>query len=133
MAEPNDVVITGLGIVSPIGIGREAFEQSLRDRKSGVRRITRFDTTHLAVQIGAELQDFAPKLYVKPRKSLKVMSREIQTGVASATLAMEDASLSGDQLDTDRFGVVQFHFLRCAAGFGGDFSLDARRRARLGI
>jgi len=106
MAEPNDVVITGLGIVSPIGIGREAFEQSLRDRKSGVSRITRFDTNHLAVQIGAELKDFQPKLYVKPRKSLKVMSREIQTGVASATLAMEDAGLVGDQLDTDRFGVV---------------------------
>ena len=106
MSEPNDVVITGLGIVSPIGIGREAFEQSLRDRKSGVGQITRFETKHLAVRIGAELKDFEPKLYVRPRKSLKVMSREIQTGVASATLAMEDAGLVGDQLDTDRFGVV---------------------------
>ena len=106
MAERNEVVITGLGIVSPIGIGREAFRQSLRDRESGVDRITRFDTRHLAVHIGAELKDFQPKLYVKPRKSLKVMSREIQMGVASATLAMEEAGLVGDELDADRLGVV---------------------------
>ena len=106
MSEPREVVITGLGIVSPIGVGREEFEKSLRDRTSGVAAITHYDTQNLAVQIGAELKDFQPKLYVKPRKSLKVMSREIQMGVASATLAMEDANLDATTIDAERFGVV---------------------------
>ncbi len=106
MAAVRQVVITGLGIVSPIGIGRAAFEQSLTDRTSGVSCITHFDTSHLDVHIGAELKDFEPKLYVKPRKSLKVMSREIQIGVASSTLAIEDANLDVAELDVERMGVV---------------------------
>lgn len=106
MGADREVVITGVGIVSPIGIGREAFEHSLRDRVSGVGPITHFDTRHLDVRIGAELKDFQPKLYVKPRKSLKVMSREIQMGVASATLAVEDAGLEVEKIDVERFGVV---------------------------
>lgn len=106
MTSERDVVITGLGLVSPIGIGREAFAQSLAHRQSGVARVTQFDTSALSVHIGAELKDFEPKLYVKPRKSLKVMSREIQMGVASSTLAMEDAKLDRDQIESERFGVV---------------------------
>ena len=105
MASTREVVITGLGIVSPIGIGRNDFAVSLRDCVSGVGPLTRFDATKFPVQIAAELKDFQPKLYVKPRKSLKVMSHEIQMGVASATLAAEDANL-GEDIDTDRFGVV---------------------------
>ena len=106
MPDPREVVITGLGIVSPIGVGREAFEKSLRDQTSGVAAITHYDAQHLPVRIGAELKDFQPKLYVKPRKSLKVMSREIQMGVASATLAMEDAKLDAANVDPERLGVV---------------------------
>ncbi len=106
MVSPREVVITGLGVVSPIGTGRDAFASALRAGKSGVRPIARFDASALPVRIGAELADFEPKLYVKPRKSLKVMSREIQTGVAAANLAVEDAALEGGQVDPDRFGVL---------------------------
>ena len=106
MKTRREVVITGLGVVSPIGIGREAFAASLHDRQSGVDAIQQYDTTNFAVRIGAELKDFEPKLYVKPRKSLKVMSREIQMGVASATLAVEEASLDVEAIDVERFGVV---------------------------
>jgi 3-oxoacyl-[acyl-carrier-protein] synthase II len=106
MSAPRDVVITGVGVVSPIGIGRNAFWESLRTAQSGVRPITQFDATALPVRIGAEVVDFEPKLYVKPRKSLKVMSREIQLGMASAALAIEDANLDSSSVETDRFGVV---------------------------
>lgn len=106
MNSSRDVVITGLGIVSPIGIGREQFSQSIQSGVSGVRPIAQYDTGALAVQFGGELVDFEPKLYVKPRKSLKVMSREIQMGVASATLAVEDAKLDTTKVDVERFGVV---------------------------
>lgn len=105
MAVSREVVITAAGIVSPIGVGREAFVQALDGRVSGVATITQYDASEFAVQIAAELKDFEPKLYVKPRKSLKVMSREIQMGVASATLAMEEAQFEAE-LDLDRFGVI---------------------------
>ena len=106
MAKDREVVITGLGIVSPIGVGREAFTRALEERHSGVAALEQYDTSALPVRFGAELKDFQPKLYVKPRKSLKVMCREIQAGVASAALAVEDAHLPVEQLDPDRFGVV---------------------------
>lgn len=106
MSGNRDVVITGLGVVSPIGIGRADFELSLREGRSGVAPIQQYDASALAVPYGGEIQDFQPKLYVKPRKSLKVMCREIQAGVASAALAVEDAGLDTQTLDNDRFGVV---------------------------
>jgi 3-oxoacyl-[acyl-carrier-protein] synthase II len=102
----REVVITGLGIVSPIGIGREAFLTSLRNGTSGVRPITLFDTAGFPVHFGAEVRDFDPKAYVRPRKSLKVMAREIQFGFAAADMALADASLGPERAEPDRFGVV---------------------------
>ena len=102
----RDVVITGIGIVSPIGVGREDFELALREKRSGVANIEQYDPSAMRVPYGAEIKDFQPKLYVKPRKSLKVMCREIQLGVASASLAVEDAALDTEQIEAERFGVV---------------------------
>jgi 3-oxoacyl-[acyl-carrier-protein] synthase II len=107
---PRSVVITGIGVLSPIGIGREAFAASLRDRVSGVRSLDPIDSQELAIHVGGEVRDFDPKRYVRPRKSLKVMSREIQFAFTAADLAMVDAGLaphSGtSQCDPDRLGVV---------------------------
>ena len=85
---PREVVITGLGVVSPIGIGRRCISGFLRDGVSGVRPITLFDASGFPVRIGAEVVDFDPKAYIRPRKSLKVMSREIQFGFAAADMAL---------------------------------------------
>lgn len=106
----REVVITGVGVVSPIGIGCDAFWESLVGGRSGVRPITSFDTTDLPVSFGGEIRDFDPKLYVRPRKSLKVMGRDIQLGFTAADLAMVDAGIAGGSIAPDRFGVV----------FGGD-------------
>jgi len=103
---PREVVITGLGVVSPIGIGVETFQASLHAGRSGVRPISLFDASGFPVQIGAEVIDFDPKAYVRPRKSLKVMSREIQFGFAAADMAMTSADLQQGQAEPDRFGVV---------------------------
>jgi 3-oxoacyl-[acyl-carrier-protein] synthase II len=108
---PRSVVVTGLGMVSPIGIGREAFAQGLLARKSGVRPISSIDTSELSIHIGGEVRDFDPKRYVRPRKSLKVMSREIQFAFTAADLAMNDAQLAtgpgaAKQCDPDRLAVV---------------------------
>ncbi len=106
MSPLPEVVITGAGIVSPIGIGRAAFWGSLAGRLSGIHRISAFDVAGTGFPFGAEIRDFDPKDFVKPRKSLKVMSREIQFGVVAASLAMSDAGLAADATDAERLGVV---------------------------
>ncbi|MCX7404739.1 MAG: beta-ketoacyl-[acyl-carrier-protein] synthase family protein [Planctomycetia bacterium] len=102
----SDILFTGLGVVSPIGIGCEAFWNAFAARESGIRLINSFDSSALSVRFGGQIPGFDPKLYVRPRKSLKVMSREIQYGFAAADLAMNDAGLSAGSIDPDRFGVV---------------------------
>ena len=106
MDASREVVITGIGVFSPIGIGRDAFWQSMVELRSGVGEITQFNANSLPVQFGGEVSNFNPKLYVKPRKSIKVMGREVQLGFAAAAQAVEDAQLDVDVVDSDRFGVV---------------------------
>jgi 3-oxoacyl-[acyl-carrier-protein] synthase II len=110
MATHDDIVITGIGVVSPIGVGREAFWGAMASGTSGIRPITGFDASGLAVRFGSQVVDFDPKLFVRPRKSLKVMSRDIQLGFAAADLAVADAGLVAGGVEPTRFGVV----------FGGD-------------
>ncbi len=106
MEPGREVVITGLGVVSPIGIGKSALWDSLCARRSGVRNVEPYLATPLRVVFGAIIPDFDAKQFVQPRKSLKVMSREIQTGYSAASLAMQDAGLAPGQVDPDRLGVV---------------------------
>jgi len=101
-----EVVITGLGVVSPIGIGREAFWDALESGRSGIGPIRSFDAASLPIRIAGEVLDFDPKTYVRPRKSLKVMARDAQLGVAASVLAMEGAGLKRDSFDPDRLGAV---------------------------
>ncbi len=106
MSQHRQVVITGIGVVSPIGIGKDAFWDSLAAGRSGVAMLPVLRDTVVPVRFGALVSDFDAKQYVKPRKSLKVMSHEIQLGFAAATLAVEDAALPTESLDPDRFGVL---------------------------
>ncbi|MER3416460.1 MAG: hypothetical protein C4297_09650 [Gemmataceae bacterium] len=101
------VVITGVGVVSPLGIGRQAYWDALMANKSGVRAISLFDASGLPIRIGGEITDFDAREYVdkKDRKSLKVMSRPIQMAVAAAALALKDAHLDPAHVDPTRFGV----------------------------
>ncbi len=104
--DPTEIVITGVGVVSPIGVGKQAFWDSLMGCRSGVAVHDDFADSDFRYRIAAAVRDFDPKQYVKPRKSLKVMSREIQLGFAAAAMAMEDASLAMGGYDPDRLGVV---------------------------
>jgi 3-oxoacyl-[acyl-carrier-protein] synthase II len=101
-----EIVITGVGAASPIGIGYDAFLQSLNQGTSGVRRLRVFDSPEFPVRVGAEVVGFDPKLHVAARKNLKVMSRSIQLAFASAQLAVAQARLSSSGVDPERFGVV---------------------------
>jgi 3-oxoacyl-[acyl-carrier-protein] synthase II len=105
MALTREIVITGAGVVSPIGIGPDRFWQSLCDGRSGVRRVAVFEACQRPA-MGAEVCDFDPKQYVRPRKSLKVMSRDIQLAFAAADMAYADSGLAARPLDPERVGVV---------------------------
>jgi len=85
------VVITGLGVVSPVGIGKEAFWDSLIHGRSGITRITRFDPSDFPSQIAGEVKDFNPEDFI-PKGASKI-SRFSQFAVAAAKMAVEDAGL----------------------------------------
>jgi 3-oxoacyl-[acyl-carrier-protein] synthase II len=105
-AVDHEVVITGVGVVSPIGIGRDAFWQSLMDQRSGIGELTAFDSRSQPCKYCGEVLDFEPKKYVRPRKSLKVMSRDIQIAFAAADLAVADSGLAEEDVDPERKGVI---------------------------
>ncbi len=102
----RETVVTGIGVVSPIGVGLEAFRASLLSGVSGVGPITQFDPGGLPVRSAAEVRDFDARRFVPNRKSLKVMARDAQLGVAASRLAFQEAGLGAKPVDADRFGVV---------------------------
>jgi 3-oxoacyl-[acyl-carrier-protein] synthase II len=95
----NRVAVTGLGVLAPNGIGREAFWTSLLENRSGVGPITLFDASDLACRIAGEVRGFEPEDYIdaalKPKKRL---ARFTQLGLAATVLAVEDAGLARNEL-----------------------------------
>ncbi|HSG69202.1 MAG TPA: beta-ketoacyl-[acyl-carrier-protein] synthase family protein [Planctomycetaceae bacterium] len=108
MAGPEKIrtVITGVGVVSPVGIGVDRFWSSLIEGRTGIGYLTAFSADELPSRLAAEVTDFEPTNYLRDRKFLKVMSREVQLGVSSASLAMQDSVLSPGLIDPTRLGVV---------------------------
>src|SRR5262244_615116 len=86
------VVITGMGAVSPNGIGKEAFCRATLAGKSGVKRITRFDSSHLAVHIAGEIPEFDELAWVEARER-KHVSRVVPLCLAATTEALKDSGL----------------------------------------
>lgn len=103
--EERRVVITGLGVISPIGIGKMAFTQALRAGKSGVGEITFFDPSPLPCRIAAEVNDFDPLNYMSKRTILRT-ARSSQFSIAAAKMAVEDSGLDLSSEDPTRVGVV---------------------------
>ena len=111
------VVVTGIGAVTPFGIGKDAFWEGLANGRSGVRRITRFDASELASQIAGEVPDFDP-LQFMDRKDARRMDRFTQFAVAAAGLALTDAGLDKQIPLGDRVGVL------IGSGIGGLETLE---------
>jgi 3-oxoacyl-[acyl-carrier-protein] synthase II len=100
------VVVTGIGVVSPNGIGRRAFSEAIVEGRSGVGVIESFDTSGQAIKIAGEVKGFDVSPYLGDhRKNLKVMSRAVQFAVGAGALAVEDAGLDPSKLIPERFGV----------------------------
>jgi 3-oxoacyl-[acyl-carrier-protein] synthase II len=117
----NRVVITGLGVVSPIGTGKEVFWKNLTAGQNGIARITHFDPTGFDSQIAGEVKDFDPGLYLE-RKEAKKLVKFIQFGVAASKLAVEDANLKITPANADEIGVV------LGSGIGGIGFMEEQAR-----
>lgn len=105
-SESVRTVITGVGVVSPVGIGTDKFWSNLMAGRSGIDFLRAFSGDDLPCRLAAEVQDFDPLQLLHSRKKfLKVMSRDIQLGVAAADLAMDDAILTAGDVDPERLGV----------------------------
>ena len=99
-----------MGVFSPIGIGRESFEQGVLDGTNGIGSIDLMEVSGVPGHVGGEVPEFtlssARKEYLElQRKSIKVMCRDIQLGVASAVLALDDAEIDSESIDRTRLGV----------------------------
>lgn len=108
----NRVVITGLGPITPIGIGKEKFFEGLKAGKNGIEKITQFDATDFVSQIAGEVPDFQPEDFID-KKELKRMDRFNQFSVVAARLAAEDAKIDFEKENRDRVGVF------IGSGIGG--------------
>lgn len=98
------IVVTGVGIVSPVGIGKNAFWQSLSNGVCGIRQSQRVKIAQHS-PLGAEVSEFDPLEHIYQKKFIKVMPREVQLGVASASMAMKDAGIEKGDIDPYRIGV----------------------------
>lgn len=99
------VVITGMGVISPIGIGVEKFWESLREGRSGIGKITAFDAEPFTTQIAGEVRDFVAEDFID-KKLIKRSDRVIHFAVGASNLAVQHADLDLDACDRDRVGVV---------------------------
>ena len=112
------VVVTGLGVVSPIGTDLKSFWENLVNGKSGIRPITQFDSATFDCHIAGEIPDFNPSLYFKNHKDVRRADRFAQLAMASSKLAIEDSGLDLEKIDRTRFGVL------VGSGIGGLKSLE---------
>ena len=104
MKNPRRVVITGLGVVSPIGIGKDAFWRNLVAGKSGVDYITAFDASPYPCKVAAEVKDFEPTEFMRSRTA-KQMARFSQFAVASTRLALDDARLDVNRVPASEISI----------------------------
>lgn len=113
------VVITGLGAVTPVGIGKDKFWNSLLEGKSGIDKITAFDSSAINCHIAGEVKDFSPEDFID-KKEAKRMDRFAQFAVAAAKLAFEDSKMDLDKENKGRIGTC------IGTGIGGVETLHSQ-------
>jgi len=106
------VVVTGIGLVSPVGIGTEQTWEAIRNSRSGISRFTAFDSSAFSCRIGGEIREFQPELYIE-RKQIKKMGRFIHFAVAATDFALSASGLKVTEDNSERVGVY------IGSGIGG--------------
>lgn len=118
------VVITGVGVVSSLGMGLENFWNAVKEGKCGISGVTRFDITNYTTKVAAEIKDFDPTLYID-KKEAKRMDRFTQYAMAAAKMAFEMSGIDIEKLDKDRSGVI------VGSGIGGIETFEDQHSALL--
>jgi 3-oxoacyl-[acyl-carrier-protein] synthase II len=111
------VVITGLGAVTPIGIGVDEYWKGLIEGKNGVSPISKFDTSNFDTKFAAELKNFNPENYID-KKTIKRLDLFTQYAMATAEMAIKDSELNMEKVDKEKFGVIY------GSGIGGMSTLE---------
>ena len=120
----NRVVVTGIGVLAPVGIGKESYWESVTNGVSGIGPITRFDSGDYPTKIAGEVKDFNPADYMD-RKEAKRMDRFTQFAVAAGSLAVKEAGLDLEKEDPDRIGVI------LGTGIGGTDTFETQHKVLL--
>jgi 3-oxoacyl-[acyl-carrier-protein] synthase II len=107
------VVVTGMGVISPLGNDLKSFWENLMSGKSGVVPITQFDASNYDCKIAGEVKEFNPTPYFKNPKDVRRADRFTQFAMASAKLALDDSHINLETVDRKRFGVL------VGSGIGG--------------
>lgn len=121
---PRRVVVTGLGVVSPLGSDVETFWRRLVAGESGIGQVTRFDTTGYATTIAGEVQGFQAEDYLD-RKEVRRADLFVQYAIGAAVQAVKQAGVSPETVDPTRYGVI------VGSGIGGIATLEDQHRALL--
>jgi len=111
------VVVTGLGLITPLGTGIQKTWEGICKGASGIDRITTFDASEFPVQIAGEVKDFNPEDFIE-RKEIKKMDVFIQYALSAGSMAIEDAGLKITEENADRVGVI------VGAGIGGIHTIE---------
>jgi 3-oxoacyl-[acyl-carrier-protein] synthase II len=122
--QPRRVVVTGVGLVSPLGIGTEETWQGLLAGRSGAGPITHFDASHHSTHFACEVKGFDPLAWME-KKDVKKADRFIQFAIAAADLALKDAALTIAPADAARAGVF------IGSGIGGFATIEREHEALL--
>ncbi len=118
------VVVTGMGVVSPVGIGLENFWTNLVEGKSGINKVTRFDVEDMPTKVAGEVKDFDPEKWMD-RKESRHMDRFVQFAVAATKMAMEDAGWDQAKIDLQRVGTV------IGCGIGGVATFEEQKEVMM--
>jgi 3-oxoacyl-[acyl-carrier-protein] synthase II len=111
------VVVTGMGAITPLGNDVDSFWNNIRNGKSGIDKIKRFDASEFDARIAGEVKDFDPQDYMD-RKEARRMDRFTQYAMAATKMAMNQAGLDGEKVNPRRFGVI------IGSGIGGIETLE---------
>jgi 3-oxoacyl-[acyl-carrier-protein] synthase II len=118
MSNDRRVVITGIGVVTPVGNDLDSFWTSLKEGKSGIGRIQAFDISNYDCQIAGEVRNFDPKPYFKNPKDIRRTDRFVQLSMAAAKMSLHDSGLDLEKINRDRFGTI------ISSGIGGLKTLE---------
>jgi len=122
--ENKRVVVTGMGVISPVGTGLNKFWDSLIKGKSGIDKITSFDPHDLPTKIAGEVRDFNPENYIE-KKELKRLDRFTQFAISATKMALDDSGLDLSTVDKTRVGVI------LGSGIGGTTTWEEQHQILL--